>query len=142
MTDVLSANRSSGREDQLEWIDVCDVDAVTPDRGIAALVAGVAVAIFRLATVQRGDETVVDETWFAVDHLDPQTGAPVMARGLVGSLMIDGVEVSTVASPIHKQRYDLRTGTGLGGEATSLRTWQVEIVGRRVMVATGEMSPA
>jgi nitrite reductase (NADH) small subunit len=75
---------------------VCPVERLTPDRGVAALVDGTAVAVFLLST----GELV------AIDNVDPITGASVLSRGLVGE--VDGSP--TVASPLHKQRYDLRTG--------------------------------
>lgn len=135
MTDLL--HNAAIADTQQTWVDVCAVDAVTPDRGVAALVAGKPVAIFRLAAVPPGDDE-----WFAVDHIDPRTGAPVIARGLVGSIVVEGDEVPTVASPLHKQRYDLRTGAGIGDEDTSLRTWAVTALDGRVLIAVSEMSPA
>ncbi len=138
MTDVLPAVATVDVDKESEWLDVCGVDVVTPDRGVAVLVRGTPVAIFRLAAVAGAS----DEQWFGVDHIDPHTGAPVMARGLVGSTIVDGVDVPTIASPLHKQRYDLRTGVGLGDETTALRTWTVTVFDGRVLVGTSEMSPA
>jgi nitrite reductase (NADH) small subunit len=43
---------------------------------------------------------------FAVDNRDPVSGAYVMSWGIVGSRA-----APTVASLVHKQVYDLRTGT-------------------------------
>ncbi len=54
----------------------------------------------QVALFRTGDEL------FAVDNLDPVGGAYVMSRGIVGSRG----GVPTVASPLHKQVYDLRTG--------------------------------
>ena len=110
--------------------DVCAQDSVGPDRGVAVLVGGEPVALFRLAPVNG-----LPEEWFAVDHIDPKTGAPVMARGLVGSAMVDGTPVSTIASPLYKQRYDLRTGRGIDGEVTALRTWDVEVIDGRITIS-------
>ena len=59
-----------------EWQRVCELDALVPDRGAAALIGGHQVALFRLS-----DSGEVH----AVDHLDPFSQANVMARGLVGS---------------------------------------------------------
>lgn len=143
MTDVLHNDAPIDADNHQTWVDVCAADAVTPDRGVAALVAGQPVAIFRLAAVSAGEEVSAGEDeWFAVDHIDPRTGAPVIARGLVGSTVVEGVEVPTVASPLHKQRYDLRTGAGIGDEDTSLRSWAVAVFDGRVLVAVPEMSPA
>lgn len=137
MTDVLHNDAPIDADNHQTWVDVCAADAVTADRGFAALVAGRPVAIFRLAAVPAGEDE-----WFAVDHIDPRTGAPVIARGLVGSTVVEGVEVPTVASPLHKQRYDLRTGAGIGDEDTSLSSWAVAVFDGRVLVAAPEMSPA
>ncbi|MEH0937409.1 nitrite reductase small subunit NirD [Micromonospora psammae] len=90
----------------LTWTPVCPLDRLEPDRGVAALVDGVQVALFRT-----GDEL------FAVDNLDPVGGAYVMSRGIVGSRG----GAPTVASPLHKQVYDLRTGRCLDLAEVTLR---------------------
>lgn len=118
-------------------VTVCTLDRLTPDRGSAALVPAAEgldqVALFRLASGQV----------YAVQQLDPFSGAYVMSRGLVGSRLVDGVEVPTVAAPIYKQVFDLRTGTCLDmadmspkrGAAT-LRTWAVTIADGGVHLAS------
>lgn len=111
------------------WVAVCDADQLTVDRGVAALVRDDLVAVFRLSSVN-GE----GEPWYAVDHLDPRTGAAVMARGMVGSVDTGGTPTDIVVSPIHKQRYDLATGAGLDDE-TSLRTWRVQTVDGMVWVS-------
>ncbi|KOX09254.1 nitrite reductase small subunit NirD [Micromonospora profundi] len=82
----------------LEWTVVCPLDRLDPDRGVAALVDGVQVALFRTA-----------DGLFAIDNRDPVSGAYVLSRGIVGSR----AGVPTVASPLHKQVYDLRSGACL-----------------------------
>ena len=54
----------------------CRLDELRVDRGVAALVDSVPVAVFRLA----------DGSVAAIDHVEPFTGVPVLARGLVGSV--------------------------------------------------------
>lgn len=107
--------------------DVCGLDALVPERGAAALVDGVQVALFRLA----------DDTVLAVQNRDPFSGANVVARGIVGSVG----DTPTVTSPMHKQVWDLRTGECLdtGGktpkDATSdLAIWPVEVRSSRVLI--------
>lgn len=108
------------------WTVVCRLDDLAPERGAAALVDGEQVALFRLA----------DDTVLAVQQHDPFSDAFVLARGIVGSRDVDGVEVPTVASPMHKQVFDLRTGrcldpvgkTPARGLPADLRTWQVRVV--------------
>ena len=105
------------------WVDVCPVDRVPVDRGVAALVGTDQVAVFRLA----------DESVYAVDHVDPVTGAPVMARGLVGSVG----DAPTINSPLHKECYDLRSGACLDDPALVLRTWPVRVVEGLLQLGSG-----
>lgn len=78
------------------WIAVCDYADLLPERGVAALVTGHQVAVFR----------TFDGVLHAIDNRDPFSGAFVLSRGIVGSRG----DVPTVASPIFKQVFDLRTG--------------------------------
>lgn len=96
------------------WQRVCTLDALVPDRGAAALVGHHQVALFRLS----GTGNV-----HAVDHLDPFSQANVMARGLVGSRG----GVATVASPMHKQAFDLETGQCLDDAEVALRVWSTRV---------------
>jgi nitrite reductase (NADH) small subunit len=108
-----------------DWTPVCDVGSLVPDRGAAALVDGRQVALFRL----RGSDEVL-----AVDHRDPFSGANVMARGLVGSRG----DIPTVASPVYKQTFDLRTGACLDDESASLGVWDSRVVDGMVEVRARE----
>ncbi len=83
----------------LTTVWVCALDQLTPELGVAALVAGEQVAIFRLA----------DDAVYAVQNLDPFSGAYVMSRGITGSRG----DTPTVASPLHKQVFSLVDGTCL-----------------------------
>jgi len=103
----------------MSWVDVVAFDELPVDRGVAVLVDGTPIAPFRIS----GDEL------FAIDHIEPFTGVPVLARGLVGSS--DGVP--TVASPLHKQRFDLRNGTCLDADER-VATYPIDVVGGRVMI--------
>ena len=98
MTAVLpSPDPHAARPDG--WTAVCRADQVLPERGVAALVDGVQVALFRL----------FDGSLHAVGHRDPFSGAHVLARGIVGTRG----DAPTVASPMFKQVFDLRTGVCL-----------------------------
>jgi nitrite reductase (NADH) small subunit len=90
---------------------VCPLTRLTPDRGVAALVEGRAVAVFRLA----------DGELAAIDNLDPISGASVLSRGIVG----DADGRPTVASPIYKQRFDLRSGRCLDDETKAVEVHEV-----------------
>ena len=75
---------------------VCALDRLVADLGVAALFGETQVAIFLLD----------DGRVFAVQNLDPFSGASVMSRGITGSR--NGV--ATIASPIYKQVFSLETG--------------------------------
>lgn len=95
------------------WVDVVALAALTPGRGVAALVGGRQVAVFLVA----------DGELFAVDNLDPFSGAHVMSRGIVG----DRAGVPKVASPMYKQSFDLRTGRCLDDDTVALTTFPVRV---------------
>lgn len=122
-----------------EWTTVCPMDQVRLDRGVAAVVGADLVAVFRLTPARPGDP----EEWRAVSHVDPATGVPVMARGLVGSVGTGPIVVPTVASPLHKQRYNLRSGYCLDDDALRLETFEVRIVDNTVQCrpAAGRPEP-
>jgi nitrite reductase (NADH) small subunit len=103
------------------WTDVCATSALIPERGVAALVDGEQIAIF-----------LVDDQVHAVGNIDPSTGAAVLSRGLVGSVG----DRLTLASPLLKQRYDLRTGECLDDEALSVAVFPARLRDGRVEVST------
>jgi nitrite reductase (NADH) small subunit len=95
------------------WVAICQLDDLEPERGVAAIVDGVQVAVFRLH----------DGRLAALDHRDPFSGANVLARGLVGTRG----DVSTVASPMYKQVFDLRSGVCLDDPTVSVRVHAVRV---------------
>lgn len=102
------------------FVPVCALERLTPDRGVAALVDGRAVAVFWL-----GNGAI-----HAVDNRDPFSGASVLSRGLVG----DADGVTTVASPIFKQRFDLTTGRCLDDDEVVIDVHDVSVDGGVVKV--------
>jgi nitrite reductase (NADH) small subunit len=103
---------------------VCRYDVLLPERGVAALIGDVQIALFRTH----------DGSVFALGNQDPFSGANVMSRGIVGSRG----DVPTVASPMFKQVFDLRTGQCLDDPSVSLPVYQVEVVDGQVTVNLGE----
>ena len=99
---------------------VCGVDAVPREGGVAALVDGVAVAVFR----------TYDGEVLAIGNIDPFSGASVLSRGIVGSRG----DAPVVSSPMYKQAFDLRTGRCLDDEAVSVPSYDVAVVDGRVLV--------
>lgn len=110
---------------------VCALTQLTPGRAVAALVHGAQVAVVRVAA---------DEV-YAVGHHDPFSGANVMARGIVGSTTVDGEPVPTIASPMFKQAFDLRTGVCLSDRTISLGSWPVRVVDGQVEIGPAREVP-
>ena len=103
------------------WHSVCTLSDLEPNWGEAALVAGRQIALFRLATGEV----------YAVEQRDPVSEAYVMARGIVGSRG----ERPTIASPLHKEVYDLATGERLDAPGAPLAAFRTRVVDGRVQVA-------
>ena len=102
------------------WNDICALDDITPNTGVAAMIDGVQIAVVRVGLDQL----------FAVGNFDPFSKAHVIARGIVG----DAKGVPKIASPIYKQCFDLRNGRCLDDPAVSLPTYPVRSVSGRVQV--------
>ncbi|MEV4678974.1 MULTISPECIES: nitrite reductase small subunit NirD [Actinomadura] len=103
------------------WFDICSYADLIPERGVCAMVDGVQVAVFR----------VYDGALYALSNLDPFSGAYVLSRGILGTR--DGTP--TVASPMYKQVFDLRTGACLDDPRVALPAFPVRRAGDRVEVA-------
>jgi len=105
------------------WTRVCRVEDLLVERGVAALIDGRQIALFR----------TFDGRVYATDQIDPFSGAAVLSRGIVG----DRAGVPTVASPMYKQVFDLRTGACLdtqGKEPLSVRVHPVAVTDGDVFV--------
>ena len=118
MTQALhpSCDRTSS-----DWTDICPLDSIVPDTGVCALVQGRHVAVFRIGS----------EQLYALDNVDPRSGASVLARGLVGNL---GNRL-VVASPLYKEHFDLVSGECLQTPTHSVRSHRVRLQAGRVQVA-------
>lgn len=109
-------------------VRVCAVADLEPERGRAALFGDLQVALFLLA----------DGSVHAVSNLDPYSGAHVISRGIVGTRG----EAPTIASPMHKQVFDLRTGECLdaqGHEHMALRVWTTIVSDAQVHLNAEEL---
>jgi nitrite reductase (NADH) small subunit len=96
-----------------QWTAVCRLADLYPERGVAALVDGEQVALFRM----------YDDRVCAIGNLDPFSGAYVLARGIVG----DRGDAPIVASPMYKQAFDLRTGQCLDDPGVSVPVYPVRV---------------
>ncbi len=106
--------------DAVRCVAVARVDDLSIDRGVAVLVHGYPVALFRLA----------DGAILAIDHIEPFAHVPVLARGRIDSVG----DTATVSSPLQQQRFDLRSGRCLDDAAYAVGTWAVSVVDGVVMI--------
>ncbi|ASO19401.1 nitrite reductase (NADH) small subunit [Actinoalloteichus hoggarensis] len=103
------------------WVNVCALRMLPPEHGVAVLLpSGEQIAVFRTQ----------DDELFALDNLDPVSGAAVLSRGIVG----DRAGRPVVSSPMHKQAFDLRTGRCLDDPTIFVRAHPVRLVAETVQV--------
>ena len=106
-----------------DWIDVCGVDDITPDTGVAVLLGELQIAIVRVGD---GDDQI-----FAVGNYDPFSHAFVIARGIVG----DRGGVPKIASPIFKHSFDLTSGQCLDDANVRLPWYPTRVREGRVSIS-------
>jgi nitrite reductase (NADH) small subunit len=104
-----------------DFTAVCRYEDLLPERGAAALLGARQVALFR----------TFDGSVHAVDNRDPFTGAFVLSRGIVGTRG----DRSTLASPLHKQVFDLATGACLDDPEVSVPVYPARVRNGMVEVA-------
>jgi nitrite reductase (NADH) small subunit len=103
-----------------EWRSVCRLAELEHERGVTALVHGQAIALFR----------VDEDTVLALADHDPFDPRARLARGIVGT----AGDVPFVASPVHRHRFDLRTGECLDDPHVSVAVYEVDVVDGVVLV--------
>lgn len=109
------------------YTTVCRVDDIEVEGGVCALVDGEAIAIFRTH----------DGNIHAISNYDPCSRASVLSRGIVGTRG----QTPVVASPVHKQAFDLRTGQCLDDAAVRVPTYDVQVTRGHVLVGPQKESP-
>ncbi|MNG43604.1 Nitrite reductase [NAD(P)H] [compost metagenome] len=109
--------------DELDWIEICHLDDITPNTGVGAIVEDQQIALFRV-----GHEKRV----YALSNQDPFSQAFVMSRGILGDLQGERV----VASPIYKQHFSLATGRCLEDKNQKLLVFPSKIEDGRVFVSS------
>ena len=107
---------------ELNWVEVCALEDITPNTGVAALVEDQQIALFRI-----GNEKRV----YALSNQDPFSQAFVMSRGIIGDLQGERV----VASPIYKQHFSLATGRCLEDKDQKLLVFPSKIENGKVWVS-------
>jgi assimilatory nitrate reductase catalytic subunit len=101
------------------WVSICELSELWPNIGVAARVNGRQIAIF-----------LIGETLYALDNLDPASGANVLSRGIVGDVKGECV----VASPLYKHHYSLVSGRCLEDSSKSVNVYPVRALDGRVWV--------
>ncbi|MGH3207940.1 MAG: nitrite reductase (NAD(P)H) small subunit [Trebonia sp.] len=97
--------------------------ALSPEQGAAVLLRdGSQAAVFLLH----------DGSVHALGNIDPFYGAPVICHGIVG----DRSGVPTVASPLGKQAFCLRTGRCLDSPGVTLPVFGVAVRGGVIRLST------
>jgi NAD(P)H-dependent nitrite reductase small subunit len=99
---------------------ICRLDDIMPNTGVAALVGGEQVAVFRI-----GNESV-----HAIGNFDPFSRAYVLSRGIVGDLNGELV----VASPVYKQHFSLLTGRCIEDASVSVPVYRALVADAEVLV--------
>lgn len=97
---------------EIAWTSICRYTDLVPGRGVAALVGGEQVAVFRLS----------DGALHAVGNIDPFSGAAVISRGITG---MKGDGTVTVASPMYKDVFELATGASVEEPGIALKVFPV-----------------
>lgn len=110
---------SSQADRTSSWQFVCELDELLPDAGVAALIDGRQLAIFR-----------VGQQVYALDNFDPHSAANVLSRGIVGDMQGELV----VASPVYKHHFSLITGRCIEAPEMSVRAYPARVADGRIWV--------
>jgi len=106
----------------MSFENICHISDIVPGTGVCALVDGQQVAIFR---------PTESEEVLAISNTDPFFQSNVLSRGLIcehqGELW--------VASPLKKQRFNLRTGACMEDERFSVKAYKTRVNNGRVEIS-------
>lgn len=104
------------------WVELCDVNAIPANAGMAARLANRQIALFHLPDHP--------QQVFALSNHEPDSDANVLARGMLGDVKGEPV----VISPLYKQRFRLQDGRCIDDMHKVLNVWPVKIENGRVWV--------
>jgi nitrite reductase (NADH) small subunit len=107
-------------------IRVCLLEDIVPNSGVAALVDGEQVAVFRMD----------DDSVHALGNFDPFSRANVLSRGIVGDLKGELV----VASPVYKQHFELLTGRCVEHATVRIPVYSARVEDGFVVVEPGKQA--
>ena len=98
---------------------ICSFNQILNNSGVAALVGGEQVAVFR-----------IEGKIYAIGNFDPFSGANVLSRGIVGDLKGELV----VASPVYKQHFSLLTGRCIEDPSVSVPVYRARVEGADIQI--------
>lgn len=97
---------------------ICNLDDITINTAVNALINGEQVAIFRAS----------NDKVYAVNNKDPFSLANVLSRGIIG----EEKGICYITSPIYKQRFNLQTGECLDDPEVKISTYSVTVVNNSI----------
>ncbi|WP_197718399.1 nitrite reductase small subunit NirD [Gordonia insulae] len=115
-----------------EWVRACPLSDLAVGRGVGVLGPEFEqAALFRIPAMETDREAVLGRTrLYAIGNIDPFARAAVLSRGVTG----DRAGEPTVASPLGKQVFSLRTGSCLDDEEKSVPSYAVRVADDMVEV--------
>lgn len=106
----------------MAFTTICNIDDIIPGTGVCALLGDEQVAIFR--------PTATEEV-FAISNMDPFYQSNVLSRGLI----VEHSDELWVASPLKKQRFNLKTGVCMENEQFNIKAYQARVTKGQVELA-------
>ena len=114
----------------MRWIDICALDDLPHDAGVAALLDTGRGAVRQIALFRIADGAEIH----AIANLDPFSGANVLGRGILCAIQGE----PAVASPVLKQHFRLRDGRCVEDESVVIAVFPARVSGGRVEVGVTE----
>ncbi|CAE8593529.1 unnamed protein product [Polarella glacialis] len=108
-----------------EWIFAGSESDFPRNGGLSVKHGSQELAVFYLPAQSLSDQ------WLATQNLCPHKQARSISRGLTGELASG---MLTLADPVYKTTYDLRSGAGIGNPNFNLSTFQTKVEDGRVLV--------
>lgn len=124
MAEVQEATRWAA--EGTRWWPVCKSEDVLRNAGVAVLLEGLQIAIFRYG--REGEDRL-----YGLSNFDPFGRAFVLSRGILG----DRKGVPKVASPLYKQNFCLATGVCLDDPKVKIPVYAVRERGGVIEVEVG-----
>ncbi|WP_413742893.1 nitrite reductase large subunit NirB [Sodalis sp. RH15] len=113
-----------------QWQQVGELADIPANAGIAVRVAQRQIALFYLP---RNPQQV-----YALDNLEPGSGANVLSRGIIGDIAGEPV----VISPLYKKRFRLRDGVSPDDSGLRVNAWPVKVEQGRIWVGSQPLAAA